>query len=154
MVLHHLSLSSRMHLFKSILGRNVIAATLAVLMPICCCVLKTAAAMVSDGTEPMVASCCASLGQGQGGDSDTDRPTEDCGDCEGCCVTAPVTVDHQLEDAFDQIAFQPELRTTHAEAIHDLPGIVAVSLERGEPPSGRDPARSARDLRRVVVLQH
>ena len=36
-----------MTLFKSILGRNVIAATLAVLMPICCCVLKTAAAMAT-----------------------------------------------------------------------------------------------------------
>ena len=68
-------------------------------------------------------------------------------------MKAPVTVDHELDDAFDQIAFQPELTTLHAEAIHDLPGVDVDSRERGEPPSGRNPARAARYLRRVVVLQ-
>ena len=142
---------SRMNLFNCTLGRNVIAATLAVLMPLCCCVLKTAAAVVSDGPERIVPSCCAS--HCEDADSGTDRPADDCDDCEGCCVKAPVTVDHELDDAFDHIAFQPELTTMHAEAIHDLPGVDADAIERGEPPSGPDPARSARDLRRVVVLQ-
>lgn len=143
-----------MPLLRTILGRNVIAATLAVMMPVCCCVLKTAAAMVSDGPEPMVPSCCASHCQGADVESRSDRPADDGGDCEGCCVKAPVTVAHELDDALEQIAFQPELQTIHAAAIHDLPGVDATALERGEPPSGRDPARSARDLRRVVVLQH
>ena len=117
------------------------------------CEASTITAMVSDGSEPMVASCCASHCQGEDAEPDTNRPGEDCGDCEGCCVKAPVTVDHELDDAFDQIAFQPELTTLHAEAIHDLPGVDVDSLERGEPPSGRNPARAARYLRRVVVLQ-
>ena len=143
-----------MNLLANILGRNFIAATLAVLMPVCCCMLKTATAMVSDGSEPVVPACCASHCPGEDAGQDTDRPARDCDDCEGCCVKAPVTVDHQLQSAFGQIAFQPEVQTIHAEAIHDLPGIDATALERGEPPPGRDPARSARALRGVVVLQH
>ena len=139
-----------MNSFNCIFGRNVIAATLAVLMPICCCVLKTAAAMVSDGPEPIVRSCCANHCPNDDAEPGTDQPDND---CEGCCVKAPATVDHDLDDAFDQIAFQPELQTLHAEAIHDLPGRDTIASERGEPPPGHDPTRSARDLRRVVVLQ-
>ena len=142
-----------MNLFICIFGRNVIAATLAVLMPICCCVLKTAAAMVSDGPEPIVLSCCANHCPSEDAEPGTDRPDNDCNDCEGCCVKAPATVHHDLDDAFDQIAFPPELQTLHAAAIHDLPGKDTVASERGEPPPGHDPTRSARDLRRVVVLQ-
>ena len=141
-----------MNLFKSIFGRNLVAATLAVLMPICCCVLRTAAAVVSEGPEPALPSCCASHGPAD--DVDSDRPADDPGGCEGCCVKAPVTVDHGLDDAFDQIAFRPELRTVHAEALHRMSAGDDPAVRRGEPPPGRDPTRSARDLRRIIVLQH
>ena len=135
-----------------ILGRNLVATALAVMMPICCCVLRTAAAVVSEGPENSLPSCCS--GHCPAEDADPDLPDDDSGGCDGCCVKAPVTVDQDLDDAFDQIAFLPELKTLHAEADLRTASGGGPAVRRGEPPPGRDPTRSARNLRRVVVLQH
>ena len=142
-----------MHLMHHNLMRLLITATLVIAMPLCCCVLRGAAALSgSDSSAGMLPSCCAAHQTSEG--TDPSSPLNDGRGCEeGCCIKVPAAVDQDLRIALDAIAFLPDVMNVPTEIVvasHDQYGLGEFY---GEPPPNEDPAGSPRWLRRTIIIQ-
>lgn len=133
--------------------RLLITTTLVIAMPLCCCVLRTAAALSGpEETACMLPSCCAAH-QSESG-TELPSPANDGSGCnESCCIKVPVTVDQNLQTALDAIAFLPEVMNIPAEGVVTSQARVESGEFQGEPPPDKDPTRSPRHLRRIIIIQ-
>lgn len=136
--------------------RLLVTTTLVIAMPLCCCVLRSAAALSGPESAAGLLPSCCSAHQVDQADEGTDAPppaNDDSGCGEACCLKVPATVDQDLRIALDTIAFLPDAMNVPVEAVVGSKDRFEPGQYQSEPPPDKDPTRSPRWLRRIIIIQ-
>ena len=133
--------------------RLLVTTALVIAMPLCCCVLRSAAALSGpESSGGLLPSCCSAHQCEEG--TDAPPPAHDGSGCDdGCCIKVPATIDQTLQTALDEIAFLPDVMNVPVEVVVCSQDRFEPDQYQSEPPLAKDPTRSPRWLRRIIIIQ-